>query len=55
MDWINANIGAVITVLTAVVTVASVIANFTPSESDNKVVEFVRKIVDWLALNWVKK
>jgi len=40
--------------LTALVTLASAIANFTESDADNKVVAVLGKVVDFLALNWKK-
>ena len=35
-----------------VVLVASAVASSTPSKTDNKVVNIISKIVDFLALNW---
>ncbi len=42
---------AVITVVTSVVTIASVIANFTKSDADNKIVARISQFVNLLALN----
>lgn len=42
----------VVPILTAIVTVASLIANVTKTESDNKIVNFVGKVVNFLALYW---
>jgi hypothetical protein len=55
INWLTTNSAAVLTVLTAIVTIASVVANFTNTDSDNKVVALLSKVVNWLAANWVKK
>ncbi|MFN7640302.1 MAG: hypothetical protein ACK5PR_00975 [bacterium] len=45
---------AVITVVTSLVTIASVVANFTKTDADNKVVAKVSRFVNLLALNFRK-
>lgn len=40
---------------TSVVTVASAIANITKTETDNKIVSWLSKLVNFLALNWTVK
>jgi len=42
----------VVPILTGIVTVASLVANLTPTESDNKIVNLVGKFVNFLALYW---
>ena len=54
MEWLTANIENIVAIATAVVTLASAIANITASDSDNKIVAFVSKFVDFLALNFRK-
>jgi hypothetical protein len=51
VQWIIANAADLIAILTAIVTVASLIAKVTPTEVDNKGVAFALKIIDALALN----
>jgi hypothetical protein len=53
--WIIEHGGETIVALTALVTFFSVIANFTKTDADNKIVAFVSKLVNWLALNVVNK
>ena len=58
MDFINsiaAQLPAWFNVLTAVVAAASLIANLTPSDADNKVVAVLSKVVSFLALNFFNK
>lgn len=43
-----------IAILTGVVTVASLVTNLIPGESDNIFVAKIKKMVDWLALNFSK-
>ena len=54
IDWITANSDAIITGLLGLVAFASVIANFTATDADNKAVGWFSKVVNWLALN-IKK
>ena len=55
MEFIFAHAGDVLTILTAVVTIASVLANFTKSDADNKLVAVFAKLVNTLALNFKAK
>lgn len=54
IDWITANSDAIITGLLGLVAFASVVANFTKTDADNKAVGWFSKVVNWLALN-IKK
>lgn len=45
---------AVVAILTALVTLASAVANFTAKDSDNKAVAIFAKVVDFIALNFKK-
>ena len=51
LSWISANIETVIAIVTAVVTLASLIASITPTPKDNAVIAKVYRVVDLLALN----
>ncbi len=51
MEWINQHLAEIIAVITAVVTFASALTNFIPGDTDDKIVAFLKKIVDFLALN----
>lgn len=53
--WLIANGGEIVVGLTGLITFASVIANFTKTDADNKAVAWVSKAVNWLALNIVRK
>lgn len=46
------SIGAYMPIALAFVGAFSVLANFTPTETDNKVVAFVGKVVNFLAAYW---
>ena len=52
--WIVEHSDALLTAFTAVVTAASAVANLTPTDSDNKVVNWISKVVNSLALNLKK-
>lgn len=54
MDYIIGNPVEVLVAISAVVTVASFVANLTPTDSDNKVVAAIAKFVNMLALNFKK-
>lgn len=57
MDIINSILAhkvELLQILTGIVTVASLIANLTPTDSDNVVVAKVGKVVNLLALNLKK-
>ena len=51
LSWISANIETVIAIVTAVVTLASLIASITPTPKDNAVITKLYKVIDLLALN----
>ena len=51
MEWIMTHTGEIISVITGLVAVASAIAKLTPTKIDNKVVGFLLKVIDFLALN----
>ncbi len=53
-SFLNDNYLAIMGILTALVTFASAVANFTKTDSDNKVVAVFAKVVDFLALNFKK-
>lgn len=50
MEYVTQNWEMVAGIITAAVTLASLIAKATPNETDNKVVAILLKIVDALAL-----
>jgi len=52
LEWFGANIGNIIAIATSVVATASVIANFTPTQTDNDIVNFIGKVVNFLAAYW---
>lgn len=54
-QYIMDHFDSIIAVVTGVVTVASLIANLTPNDTDNKIVAVVSKAVDFLALNFKPK
>lgn len=51
MNFIIENWEQLFAAITAIVTAASAIAAVTPSETDNKVVGKIKKVVDVLAIN----
>jgi len=51
MEWLTANYGSVIAIVTGVVSVASLIAKLTPTEVDDAWVAKALKFVDFLAIN----
>jgi hypothetical protein len=51
LDWVISNKEVVIQLLTAVVSVASLIAALLPNKSPNKWIAASNKVVSWLALN----
>lgn len=54
MNWIIANASEIIAIITAIVTVASMIANLTPTETDNKIIAAITRVINLLGLN-IKK
>lgn len=53
--WIAAHGGETVTGLLGLIAFFSVIANFTKTDADNKIVAFLSKAVNWLALNFINK
>ena len=51
MEWIQTNWGQIITIVTYVLSAATVITAMTKSKSDDKVVGFIKKILNVLAGN----
>ena len=52
--WVVAHAGDILVAATTTIAAASAIANLTPSESDNKVIAAIAKVVNFVALNWKK-
>ncbi len=55
IKFVTENSESLIAIVTGIVTVASLIANLTPSEKDNGWVAKISKWVNYLALNFKKK
>jgi hypothetical protein len=55
MEWLVAHWQEVFVAVTAVVTAASAVANLTPTQADNKVVDAISRVVNALALNFKAK
>jgi hypothetical protein len=55
IKFLTENSETLIAIVTGVVTVASLVANLTPSDKDNGWVAKVAKVVNYLALNFKKK
>ena len=51
MDWLITNGASIFEIITQVVGVAALVATLTPNTSDNAVVDFVLKIVNFLGAN----
>ena len=51
ISFLDSNKEAIISILTATVTLASLIATLTPNESDNKFVAKASTVISWLTLN----
>ena len=51
ISFVSDNKDAIISILTATVTLASLIATLTPNESDNRAVQKASTVISWLALN----
>jgi len=54
MEWIVAHWQDVLLAVTTTIAAASAIANLTPTDADNKVVDAITKLVNSLALNFKK-
>ena len=52
--WIIEHKDSIIAATTAVVTAASAVANLTPTDSDNKAVSWLTRLINALALNFKK-
>ena len=51
MEWIIANVDALVDIISKVVAVAAALSALTPSEVDNRVMVYVMKVVDVLGMN----
>ncbi len=51
MDWLFENMESMVFVATSVISAASAIAALTPTPKDDGVISFLRRIVEFLALN----
>lgn len=55
VNYIYSNSDTLIAIVTGIVTVASLVANLIPGDSENKYIAYAQKAVNWLALNLKKK
>lgn len=55
VNYIYANADTLVAIVTGIVTVASLVANLIPGESESKYIAYAQKAVNWLALNLKKK
>ena len=51
----NINWEAILIGATSLITIASLVANLTPNQTDNKIIDVLKKIIDVFALNFKKK
>jgi hypothetical protein len=51
MEFIQANWGSIVAIITGVISIASIIAKLTPNKTDDKVLGCILKVVDVLAIN----
>ncbi len=51
IEWIRDNWGAILQILTLIVSLASAISTLTPTDADNRWVRKFKSFVDFLALN----
>jgi len=51
MNWLAQNWLNIVAAATSLITAASIIARMTPNESDDKVVDRVLKVIQWLSIN----
>ena len=51
MEWLTSHLADLIQIITSIIAAASVIANFTTTDVDNKIVAFLSKLVNMMALN----
>jgi len=54
IEYLIANAEKLVIALTALITLASALANLTPTETDNKIVAALSKVINVLALNLKK-
>jgi hypothetical protein len=54
MEWLSSNYGSLIQILVSVVGIFALIATMTPNESDNKIADFLFKLVNNLGANFGK-
>jgi formaldehyde-activating enzyme involved in methanogenesis len=54
LEYLQLHWADIIAAVTAVVTAASLIANLTPTDADNKVLAVISKFIHMLALNFKK-
>lgn len=54
MEWVTQNWSELAAIITGIVTVFSLIANLTPTEADNKIVNAVIRAINLLGFN-IKK
>lgn len=54
MEWITQNWPQLLEIITAIVTIASLVANLTPTETDNKIVAYIVRAVNLLGFNLKK-
>lgn len=55
IDYVSKNSDTLIQIGTSIVTIASIIVRFTPSDVDNKIVEKIVALINFLAINKPKK
>lgn len=55
LEYLQTNAVEIVAIVGAVVAVASLIANLTPTDTDNKIIAKISALVDILALNLKKK
>ncbi len=53
--WIAEHGGETVVGLTGLIAFFSLVANFTKTDADNKIVAVLSKAVNWLALNFINK
>jgi hypothetical protein len=51
MEWITENWATILIVVSAVISIASVIVKLTPNETDNKILAIIIKVFETLGLN----
>lgn len=51
MEWITANWGSLVAIVTGVVTLASIVAKITPTKTDDKYVGYALKFINFLAVS----